>query len=67
MMKISLYLTNIINKHFKTNSNILLGRWKIEHCNNKINKKIDLSNQDHGYYNKPINHDVRNIIFYETI
>jgi len=24
-----------------------LGRWRIEYCNNKINHKIDLSNEDH--------------------
>jgi hypothetical protein len=24
-----------------------LGRWKIDYCNNKINGKIDLSNEDH--------------------
>jgi hypothetical protein len=24
-----------------------LGRWKIENCNVQINKKIDLSNEDH--------------------
>lgn len=24
-----------------------LGRWKIESCNNKINSRIDLSNEDH--------------------
>jgi hypothetical protein len=24
-----------------------LGRWNIEHCNKKINQKIDLSNEDH--------------------
>ncbi len=24
-----------------------LGRWKIESCNVQINKKIDLSNEDH--------------------
>jgi hypothetical protein len=25
----------------------ILGRWNIEHCNNKIDNKIDLSNEDH--------------------
>lgn len=25
----------------------ILGRWKIENCNKKINHKIDLSNEDH--------------------
>jgi hypothetical protein len=24
-----------------------LGRWNIDYCNKKINKKIDLSNEDH--------------------
>jgi len=32
-----------------------LGRWKIDYCSNKINDKIDLSNEDHcgpcGQYN----------------
>jgi len=39
-----------------------MGRWKIEHCYNKINNKIDLSNEDHcgpcGQYAKiKINND----------
>ena len=24
-----------------------LGRWNIDYCNKKINRKIDLSNEDH--------------------
>jgi hypothetical protein len=24
-----------------------LGRWNIEHCQNKMNRKIDFSNEDH--------------------
>jgi len=24
-----------------------MGRWNIEHCNKKINNKIDLANEDH--------------------
>jgi hypothetical protein len=24
-----------------------VGRWNLEYCNQKINKKIDLSNEDH--------------------
>lgn len=24
-----------------------LGRWNIDYCNKKINKKVDLSNEDH--------------------
>jgi len=41
------------------------GRWKVENCNIKINKKIDLSNEDHcgpcGQYTKTII-DTQNII-----
>jgi len=25
----------------------ILGRWSIEHCDKKLNNKIDLSNEDH--------------------
>lgn len=25
----------------------ILGRWNIENCDNKLNTKIDLSNEDH--------------------
>jgi hypothetical protein len=25
----------------------VLGRWSIEHCDKKLNSKIDLSNEDH--------------------
>ena len=24
-----------------------VGRWRIEHCNTRLNQKIDLSNEDH--------------------
>ena len=24
-----------------------LGRWNLEHCNTKMNNKVDLSNEDH--------------------
>jgi hypothetical protein len=43
------YLTTIINKLIikKTPSKSVLGRWNIEYCNDKINNKIDLSNEDH--------------------
>jgi hypothetical protein len=29
------------------NKKLLLGRWNITYCNYKINKIIDLSNEDH--------------------
>jgi hypothetical protein len=45
----------------------ILGRWNIEHCDKKLNSKIDLSNEDHcgpcGQYildktKKDINKDI---------
>jgi hypothetical protein len=67
-MKIITKLKQIINTK---QSNILLGRWNITYCEKIINKKIDLSNEDHcGSCNniKDIkNIDVKNIIFFETI
>ena len=32
-----------VNKQF-----IYLGRWNIDYCSKKINRKIDLSNYDHS-------------------
>jgi len=51
----------------------VLGRWNIEYCSQKINNKIDLSNEDHcgpcGQYimdktnKKPLKYNVdKNII-----
>jgi hypothetical protein len=37
----------VINQFTKKHLVPPLGRWNIEYCNNKINKKIDLSNEDH--------------------
>jgi hypothetical protein len=54
------YLTNII-RLFVKNEKKVLGRWNIDYCNQKINSKIDLSNEDHcgpcGQYilNKSLN------------
>lgn len=31
----------------KRSPNVKLGRWNIDYCNKKINRKIDLSNTDH--------------------
>lgn len=39
-------IKNLINKLVKNQKNPL-GRWNIENCNKKIDKKIDLSNEDH--------------------
>ena len=35
-------------KYFSFNKNFIqLGRWNIDYCSEKINRKIDLSNVDH--------------------
>ena len=36
-------IKNLIEKP----SQLVLGRWKIEQCKKKLNRKIDLSNEDH--------------------
>ena len=41
------YLKNMIIKLIPKDLPKPLGRWKIENCNNIINNKIDLSNEDH--------------------
>jgi hypothetical protein len=56
------YISNII-RFFVKNEKKVLGRWNIDYCNQKINSKIDLSNEDHcgpcGQYilNKNLNKD----------
>jgi hypothetical protein len=54
---------------------VLLGRWTIDYCENKINKKVDLSNEDHcGTCNNYINYNyinnninIKKLIFFETM
>jgi len=41
------FMTQILNKVKPKEAPIVLGRWRIEKCNNKISNKIDLSNEDH--------------------
>jgi hypothetical protein len=65
-------LTNFINKFLikEHTPTVLLGRWSIVYCENKINKKIDLSNEDHcGTCNIiPVKEkDIKSFIFYETM
>uniref|UniRef100_A0A6C0H9B3 Uncharacterized protein n=1 Tax=viral metagenome TaxID=1070528 RepID=A0A6C0H9B3_9ZZZZ len=56
------YISNIISLFVK-NEKKVLGRWNIDYCNQKVNSKIDLSNEDHcgpcGQYilNKTLNKD----------
>jgi hypothetical protein len=37
----------MINKYFIKSDIKPLGRWNIDYCNQKMNKKVDLSNEDH--------------------
>ena len=48
---------------------VLLGRWTIDYNEKTINKKIDLSNEDHcGTCNKFKNNiDINKMIFFEVI
>lgn len=41
------FFANIKNKFLTQNKTILLGRWNVIYCEKTINKKIDLSNEDH--------------------
>lgn len=43
MRNIITYLTKFIPKELPRP----MGRWNIDYCNNKMNTKIDLSNEDH--------------------
>ncbi len=65
-------LTTFINRVFvkEQTPNVLLGRWTIVYCENKINKKIDLSNEDHcGTCNIITDQekDIKSFIFYEAL
>jgi hypothetical protein len=40
-------MQRMINKYFTKPDIKPLGRWNIDYCNQKMNKKVDLSNEDH--------------------
>jgi hypothetical protein len=40
-------IISFINKFFSKKIVRPVGRWRIENCNVQLNKKIDLSNEDH--------------------
>jgi hypothetical protein len=69
------YITLFKNMFLPKQSTVLLGRWNIVYCDKKINKKIDLSNEDHcgacdlyNKYNKfNQNVNISKFIFYETM
>jgi len=47
-MKFMINMINIFTKFITKNKDqITLGRWQIDYCNKKMNRKIDLSNEDH--------------------
>lgn len=53
------FITNALRNLIKRDPIPPLGRWNIDYCSTKINKKIDLSNEDHcgpcGMYKNEVN------------
>lgn len=41
------FIIRIINRIISKETPKPIGRWKIETCNKQIDRKIDLSNEDH--------------------
>jgi hypothetical protein len=41
------FITTIVKRFLPKEIPMPVGRWRIEHCNTKMNQKIDLSNEDH--------------------
>ncbi len=41
------FLMRLLNSFIKKEPLCLLGRWNLDYCVVKMNKKIDLSNEDH--------------------
>ena len=41
------FIVNIIKKFAMKDEKKILGRWTIDYCNKKMDRKIDLSNEDH--------------------
>jgi hypothetical protein len=73
------YVTKLKNLFLLKNQPVLLGRWNVVYCEKKINKKIDLSNEDHcgscNQYNQKEEEQQRkkkkikleHLIFYENM
>ncbi len=40
-------ITKLIKFFTKETPSVRLGRWKLDYCNKKMNRKIDMSNEDH--------------------
>ena len=47
MKKFASHIINLLKTKFIKSPIIPLGRWNIETCNKKINKKVDFANEDH--------------------
>ncbi len=63
------FITKIKNLIPNKQQKVLLGRWTIDYNEKTINKKLDLSNEDHcGSCNRfKTNIDIKKMIFFETI
>ena len=69
-------IPNLRLYHWSNPPKVLLGRWNIDYCENIINKKLELSNEDHcGVCNNIIDNktynfktiDIDNLILFEKI
>jgi hypothetical protein len=40
-------IVNFIRRIITADGKKVLGRWELEQCNKKINKKVDYANEDH--------------------
>jgi len=62
LKRIILHIQRLLSKSY--NKPLPLGRWNIEICNEKINNKIDLANEDHcgtcsKYLNNILNKNIK--------
>ncbi len=56
------YFINFIHRLRLQEQSVFLGRWKIIYCKSKMNKKIDLANEDHcGICYSTKYHNISNI------
>lgn len=60
-----MHILRFFKKFVVNDQKILLGRWGINSCQNKVNTKVDLSNEDHcgpcSYTQKKDNINIKNI------
>lgn len=52
------YITLLKNCFSQKHPTVLLGRWNIVYCDKKINKKIDLANEDNCGVCDKIKYDI---------